>query len=265
MKVSLLFTLSVLSLLNLSAAQEPEVFVYKEIDGQTLEVTVFRPEKQDIPTPAIVWYYGSGFNQKEPGQFFEHAKILNSLGIASISTNIRGAIRNEGQRDFRVCIEDAKSAFRWVRAHANDLNLDSKRIAVGGGSSGGFLAAAIATLPGFDASSDDLSIPLDPSLQILFNPGLGNDLPKTLSPYKNIFKGIAPAIIFNGNADTTTPISGAYEYQRSMDSVGAYCEVIKYEGQKHGFFNYRPNNMAYFHKTVGDMLLFLDKQGYLSK
>jgi len=50
-----------------------------------------------------------------------------------------------------------------------------------------------------------------------------------------------------------------------MVDLGSYCEVVAYEGQKHGFFNYRLNDVAYFHKTVGDMLLFLDKQGYLTK
>jgi acetyl esterase/lipase len=153
-----------------------------------------------------------------------------------------------------------------VRAHASELNLDPDRIAVGGGSSGGYLAAAVATLPGFDASTDDLSTPLNPSLQILFNPYLDSkNLPDELSPLRNVRKGIAPAILFNGKADTSTPISTAYDYQRSMVALGSYCEVVAYEGQKHGFFNYRPNGMAYFHKTVGDMLLFLEKQDYLTK
>lgn len=134
---SLLLVLFTLTAFDLSAEQAPEIYVHKEVEGQSLEVTVFRSKKQDTATPAIVWYYGSGFNQKELGQFFEHAKILNDLGATSISTNIRRAIQNGKNRDFRICIEDAKSAFRWVRVHASGLNLDPDRIAVGGGSPGG--------------------------------------------------------------------------------------------------------------------------------
>jgi len=100
----------------------------------------------------------------------------------------------------------------------------------------------------------------------LSNPYLDSkNLPNELSPLRNVRNGIAPAISFNGKADTSTPILIAYDYQRSMVDLGSYCEVVAYEGQKHGFFDYRLNDVAYFHKTVGDMLLFLDKQGYLTK
>ena len=203
-------------------AGEPEVRVYKEISGESLTVHIFKPDVQETLLPAIVWYYGSGFNQKPPGQFPEHGKLLSELGMVSIPTNIRGAIREGGNRDFRVCIEDAKSAFRWVRAHAKELNIDPTRIAVGGGSSGGFLATAIAALPAFDAPTDDFRIPLNPSLQILFNPGVGGD-DKLYSPLKNVQKGIAPAIIFHGTEDTTIPLSQMYEYKKAIANVGGDC------------------------------------------
>ena len=47
-----------------------------------------------------------------------------------------------------ICIADAKSAIRWVRGHATELNIDENRIAAGGGSAGGYLAASTALLKG---------------------------------------------------------------------------------------------------------------------
>lgn len=236
---------------TLSAEIEPKKFIYKEVDGHSLELYIFMPENQGAPTPGIVWYYGSGFNKKEPGQFFEHGKILAKLGMASVSTNVRGAIGDRENRDITPCIEDAKSAFRWVRSRVEKFNLDPDRIAVGGGSSGGYLASAMATMPGFDSPNDDLSVPIDPSLQILFNPFLGRvDYPKKLSPLKNVDEDTPPAILFQGTEDTTTPVSLAYQYRNSISPPGKESRVMVYEGQRHGFFNYQDGGNPYYYNGI---------------
>ena len=70
----------------------------------------------------------------------------------------------------------------------------------------------MATMPGFDSPNDDLSVPIDPSPQILFNPFLGRvDYPKKLSPLKNVDNDTPPAILFQGTEKTTTPVSLAYQ------------------------------------------------------
>lgn len=262
----LLLTLCIAPLLLNAGAREK--FIYKTVGETEVELYVTHSEKTDSPSPAIVWYYGSGLNKRDmPDQFFEHGKILAKMGITSVYTNIRGRVEGE-ERDESIairCIEDAKSAFRWVRAHTEEFNLDPERIAVGGGSSGGLLATSVATLPGYDAETDDTTIPLRPSLQILFNPAVGESLPQHISPFKNVKEGIAPAVFFQGMADTSTPPAVAYSYQRALDKVGSECHIFTYEGQKHGFFNYRDGSNPYYYKTVGDMIVFLGEHGYIDK
>ncbi|QXD22821.1 alpha/beta hydrolase [Opitutia bacterium ISCC 51] len=247
---------------------DPEVRIYKKVGDRELAVHIFKPEKQDAPSPAVVWYHGGGWNPRgRAGQFFEHGKILAGLGVVSVSVDYRGYEGTAQNRDISNCIADAKSAFRWVKAHAKELNIDTTRIAVGGGSAGGHLAAAVATLPGYDDPKDDLSIEINPSLQLLFNPAV--DPSKVTgdgySPLHTVKKGISPAVIFHGKADTTVPITQAYDYQRAMDKVGSECTLFAYAGQSHGFFNHRPGSMPHYYKTVGDMLVYLEKHGYFSK
>lgn len=249
-------------------AREPVVYIYKKVDGRELAVHIFKPEKQEALSPAVVWYHGGGWRDGKAGQFFEHGKILAKFGVVSISVDYRGFAGDAQNRDISRCIADAKSAFRWVRAHADELKIDPDRIAVGGGSAGGHLAAAVSTLPGHDAPDDDRDIPLNPCLQILFNPALdptryiAND---NASPLAAVRQGIPPAIIFHGKDDTTVPITQAYDYQRAMFKVDSECHLFAYDGQPHGFFNYRNGANPYFYKTVGDMIVYLDQQGFLPK
>lgn len=249
-------------------AGEREKFIYKTVGDEEIELYVTRSEKTDEPSPAIVWFYGSGLNKRdEPTQFYEHGKILARMGITSFYTNIRGRVEGEERNEALVvrCIEDAKSAFRWVRDHGKEFNLDQDRIAIGGGSSGGFLSTAIVNLPGFDAETDNKNTPLKPSLQILFNPGFGKSNPEHLSPIQHVKAGIPPAVVFQGTADTTTPLAVAYDYQRAMSKAGSDCHIFTYDGQKHGFFNYRNGDNPYYYKTVGDMIVFLEQQGYINR
>ena len=266
MKLNALVISTILTAITLTAS-DPEVHVYKKVDDRELAVHIFRPKKQAAPSPAVVWYHGGGWREGKAGQFFEHGKILANLGVVSISVDYRGFEGTPEKRDISRCIADAKSAFRWVKTHAKEFNIDTGRIAVGGGSAGGHLAAAMATLPGFDEATDDLSIPVNPNLQLLFNPAVDPSKVTTrdFSPLRTVKKNIAPAIIFHGEADTTVSITQAYDYKRAMDRVGAECALMAYKDQPHGFFNYRSGKNPYYYKTVGDMLVFLDDHGWLTR
>ncbi|MEM8713895.1 MAG: alpha/beta hydrolase fold domain-containing protein, partial [Planctomycetota bacterium] len=73
-----------------------------------------------------------------------------------------------------TCVEDGKSAVRWIREHAAEIGVDPGRLAAGGGSAGGHVAAAIATVNGFNADQDDLSVSCVPEALVLFNPVFDN-------------------------------------------------------------------------------------------
>ena len=61
-----------------------------------------------------------------------------------MSITVEYRLKNQHGELPLICIADAKSAIRWVRGHAAGLNIDENRIAAGGGSAGGHLAASTA-------------------------------------------------------------------------------------------------------------------------
>jgi len=72
----------------------------------------------------------------------------------------------------KECVEDAKSAIRWVRQNAAKLGADPNRIVAAGGSAGGHIAACTALTPGLDAEGEDTKVSSLPNALVLFNPVL---------------------------------------------------------------------------------------------
>ena len=179
---------------------------------------------------------------------------------------------------------DAKSAIRWVRTHAARLGIDPNRIAAGGGSAGGHLAAATGTLPTLDAPNEDKTISSVPNALVLFNPALVLDelpglnlegfgtrvpeermgtAPKNLSPAHHVKKGTPPAIIFHGKADTTVPYATAEAFARVMKAAGNRCDLVGFEGEPHGFFNFNRGDNSNYHATLVATDRFLASLGWL--
>jgi acetyl esterase/lipase len=211
------------------------------------------------------------------------SQYLASRGMVAMVADYRVASRNGVKVE--SCVEDAKSAIRWVREHATELGVDPERIAAGGGSAGGHLAAAAGTVPGFDLKDENLQVSSLPNAMVLFNPALvlaeapglsiaeaekiaalrqriGVD-PVLISPYDHVHQGVPPTIIFHGRADTTVPYLTADLFTRRMNEMGNRCELVGYDGATHGFFNYGRGDGSAYIDTVRRMDQFLVSLGWL--
>ncbi|MGH9935312.1 MAG: alpha/beta hydrolase, partial [Blastocatellia bacterium] len=149
-----------------------EAKVYKTVGATELLLHIYQPAERQAGAarPAIVFFFGGGWRTGSPAQFAEHCKYLSARGMVAISVEYR--VRSRHGVTPRECVADAKSAIRWVRAHARELGVDAQRIVAGGGSAGGHLAAAAALVKGFDESGEDLKISSAPNALVLFNPAL---------------------------------------------------------------------------------------------
>ena len=251
---------------------------YRKVGETELKVWIFEPAaKATQPIPAIVFFFGGGWTAGTPTHFEPQSRYLASRGMIAIVADYRVKSRQDAKP--ADCVSDAKACVRWVRANAARLGIDPNRIAVGGGSAGGHLAASVATLPGLDTAKDDKSVSCLPNALVLFNPGtamapfpgldlkgFGADLdkekfgcePTEISPIHHVKKGVPPTIIFHGKADTTVPYSTVEKFTEVMKAAGNRCDLIGYEGEKHSFFN-----KSKYAETLAAADDFLVSLGYL--
>ena len=255
---------------NTIPAIMPETLVYKYIDTIALKLHMYKPVDYDrLKTySCIVFFHGGGWNSGTYKAFQRHSRYLASRGMIAISADYR--IKNtHGTTPFDA-VEDAKSAIRYVRQHAKELQIDPNRIAAGGGSAGGHLAAACGNIVGMEGPNEDLSVSSRPNALVLFNPvydnsnrGFGyrrmNGRYLEISPLHNITKGAPPTIVFFGTKDKTTPVISSKEYKNRMEAVGSRCDLHLYEGAEHSFF-YKQD---YFVDTLRKTDVFLASLGYL--
>ena len=266
--------------------------IYKGVGDVSLNAYIFEPKGHVAADqrPAIVFFFGGGWRGGTPGQFLPHCQHLAERGMVAISVDYRVKSRHDAWP--QDCVEDAKSAIRWVRKNAKRLGVDPDKIAAGGGSAGGHLAAATAVIKGFERESEDTSISSAPNAMVLFNPAVAltqvdglkvvpedklEDIkertqgrPEEIAPINHVRKNLPPAIIFHGTADPTVLFASVAEFTKRMEAAGNRCELMPYKGQVHGFFNAgrgkgeaRAVANRYYHKTVKQMDAFLQSLGYL--
>lgn len=259
--------------------------VYKTVDNVELKLWIFNPpqHKASDKVPAMVFFFGGGWNGGSPSQFVHQCEYLAKRGMVAMVADYRVKSRNNVLAN--KCVSDAKSAIRWVREHASELGVDPDKIAAGGGSAGGHLAAATATIPDFDEKEEDTSISSKPNALVLFNPALvlaplesNNEetnkrmlalekrfgvKPERMSPYHNLTDKIPPTIIFHGTSDTTVPFESVKLYTEKMHKLGNACTLVAYKDEPHGFFNYGKKANSPFIDTVNKMDRFLVSLGYI--
>ena len=247
-----------------------ETIIYKKIDTINLKLHIYKPVNFDRTKTynCIVFFHGGGWNNGSYKAFRRHSMYLASRGMIAISADYR--IKNiHGTTPFEA-VEDAKSAIRYVRKHAIDLNINPDKIAAGGGSAGGHLAAACGNIEGLDGQNEDLSISSKPNALVLFNPVYDNskngygyrnfgDRYLEISPLHNISKGAPPTIVFFGTKGKTTPVSSSKQYKQKMNEIGSRCDLFLYEDQEHAFFN----KGEYFIKTLVETDKFLESLDYI--
>ncbi|MGB7348048.1 MAG: alpha/beta hydrolase [Pirellulaceae bacterium] len=273
-------TFFALSTQLLAANYKPDrEVVYKTVGDVELKLHVFEPQgHQDSDhAPAIVFFFGGGWNGGSPTQFYEQARFMADHGFLAMSAQYR--VKSTHKTSPFQCVADGKSAIRYVRKHAPELGVDPDRIVAAGGSAGGHVAACTGVIEGHEQAGEDLAISSCPNAMILFNPvidttekgyglkSVGEDRKTEISPCHHVRPGIVPTLVFHGTGDTTVPFENAKRFTRLMNEAGNNCQLESFEGLGHGFFNgefFRPKttDTSPYKRTMQQSIEFLKSLGF---
>ena len=196
--------------------------------------------------PVIVFFFGGGWKNGAFTQFVPQSEYFASRGLVAFSADYRIESKHKTTPD--KCVEDAKSAIRWVRANAAKLGIDPNRIIAAGGSAGGHIAACTALVEGFDATDDPKDVSAVPAALLLYNPALnlpravkdgrGDDIAAKISPTRFLKKSAPPTWLVYGDADAM--LSQGKEFAAKAKELGVPVELLTAPKQPHGFFNRSP-------------------------
>ncbi len=234
--------------------------------GETREVAVgdragrlYVPRGVVGPGPLLVWFHGGGFmygdlDTHDPGCRF----LAERAGVRVLSVDYR-----LGPEDpFPAAFDDAEAAYAWVAEHAATLGADSARLAVGGDSAGGTLAAHVAIVaaragwplawqlllyPCADARGISesrgryardllLTQAMFDAVGANFLTGADDEIDPRASPVlADLPSGLAPAYVATAGFD---PLRDEGEdYARALRDAGADAELRRFPDQLHGFFH----------------------------
>lgn len=269
--LTLCLLLPVVSTLHAEEQPANKTFVYKKTPQTRLELFVDYPSgwKKADKRPAIVFFFGGGWTNGSVTQFERQARYLADRGMVALRADYRIKSKHDVAPD--ACVEDARSALRWVRQHAGELGIDPERIVASGGSAGGHLAACTALSPGLDAPGEDLKVSCKPNALVLFNPVLcfngvpqlmsrikdNKELGKQLSPTLHLTKDAPPTLLFYGDQDRL--MQQGDDYVAAAKKLNVRAEQFTAPGVGHGFFNRSP----WQERTTERMEEFLGSLGYV--
>jgi acetyl esterase len=242
----------------------PEVGSVRDMEARgragPIPLRSYRPigSRADATLPVLVYYHGGGW---VIGDLDTHdvlcRQLCNQSGCAVAAVDYRMGPEHR----FPGAVEDAIAATRWVRANAATLKVDAERLAVGGDSAGGNLAAVVAL-----AARDEGQLPI--AFQLLIYPatdqrrgwpshtanGQGYLLTKESMDYYHDHyildkaqdldwraspllhenhAGLPPAFVLTAGYDPLR--DEGLQYAHALSAAGNRAALVNFERQIHGF------------------------------
>ncbi len=244
-----------------SALSVSERFIPGPEGAPDVRVLVYLPTSVQDAVPALLWIHGGGYIMGSADAEDPTIKnMLSALGCAAVAVDYRLAPETPHPGP----VEDCYAALKWLFTHAGELGIDPQRIAVGGSSAGGGLAAALALLardrgevplafqfllaPMLDDRTCTLTDPHPYTGEFIWTPEanrfgwralLGQEPGgPDVSPYAAAaraehLEGLPATFLYVGALDLV--LEEDLEYARRLMRAGVPTELHVYPGTYHGF------------------------------
>ncbi len=226
--------------------------------GDNRKVRIYRPQGVTTPSPALVYFHGGGW---VVGNLESHDHLCRYLAAKAQVVVIAVDYRLAPEHKFPAAFDDSLAAIRWVAASAEELALDARRLAVGGDSAGGSLAAATALAvrdegwpmlrlqlllyPSTDFTADTASLRDNGSGYLLTRAAMEQFIdwylpsriartdPRTSPQLAPDHSGLPPAFVASAEFDPLR--DEAHVYADTLQRAGVAVERHCYAGMVHGF------------------------------
>ena len=231
--------------------------------GRPLHLFLFGRTDSTERRPGVVFVHGGGWQEGHPYMHMRHAHDLAERGY--VTAAIRYRLHPE--TGIEGALEDVRAAIRWMRVSHAEIGLDPQRLAIGGGSAGGHLAAfAALTAEGPEGQGDSGgsgdsgdsgdSDAMDSSVCAAFlwypvtdlDVGCHQDLHdfvagmcpnpgrrRALSPIEQVRHGAPPIVSITGGADVVTTLPMVEAFHRRLSDAGVPNHLEVFEGRGHAF------------------------------
>ncbi len=225
--------------------------------GGPLVLRVHRPQGGPGPRPVLLYFFGGGWTL---GCLDTCDAICRALANAAGCTTVSVGYRLAPEHRFPAAVEDCYAATRWVAEHAQRLGVDPERLAVGGDSAGGNLAAAVTLLsrergaprighqllvypntdyrPAAEPASVDPLLFNELSVRWYWSHYLAEERDgenPLASPLRAPdLTGLPPATVITAEFDPLR--EEGEQYAERLRQAGVPVESRHYEGMAHGFF-----------------------------
>lgn len=231
--------------------------VYGTGDGQPLTMDYYAPKGSGIHPIAII-IHGGGYHggDSKSGSEAYVADFLAPAGYAVFSVNYRLAPKYP----YPYMVQDVQRAVRYIRYHAHDWNADPDKIALVGGSAGGYLSNMVGLLnaAGDPHAADPVDrvsakaqavvslyaqssfefVPLNADVHRFLDPFIAQkgekEALREASPITYVSQCDPPFLEILGDHDQYIPMSEATNLQSALHAVGVRCDIIVIPGGKHG-------------------------------
>ncbi|QDV33510.1 S9 family peptidase [Tautonia plasticadhaerens] len=254
----------------------PERFRFESFDGREIPAFVYRPDPVRFPgpRPVLIDLHGGPQAQARPSFLGPESYLVNELGLALIVPNVRGSsgyglsyLRLDDGERREDAVRDVGALLDWV---ADQPGLDADRVAVRGGSYGGYLVLAalsrfgdriaagidVAGISDFQSFMDDqpeLRLDLlrlefgderDPRVQRYF---------RDISPLRRADRITTPMLVVQGENDPRVPVAEARQIVDAVRGNGVPVWYMLARNEGHGFS--RGENLEYLRAVEARFLI----------